>query len=144
MLYDMIPDRVEKFILFPYLIKLFKACDSNEGYWSFLQKVRPWFVYENGIVDSSNITNITISSFLYGFIVSRYKIRHDIDEYPEELPYYDEFVEDRFVEIKREDGKTVVVNEESTAASKIEDPEYVGWTLSVKVNDLLSNKEQYQ
>ena len=144
MLYDMIPDRVEKFILFPYLIKLFKACDSNEGYWSFLQKVRPWFVYENGIVDSSNITNITISSFLYGFIVSRYKIRHDIDEYPEELPYYDGFVEDRFVEIKREDGKTVVVNEESTAASKIEDPEYVGWTLSVKVNDLLSNKEQYQ
>jgi len=36
MLYDMIPEKVDRHIFLPFLERLWKRCDESRGYWTFL------------------------------------------------------------------------------------------------------------
>lgn len=47
MLYDMITEKVEEYILLPYLTALFDKCDKGDGYWTFLETVYPKIIYSS-------------------------------------------------------------------------------------------------
>ena len=94
MLYDMKTKKVERFILRPYLDALFQKCDSEHGYWTFLDKTYGYIGMESGNVSEWAINEP--QSFLYNFIAEQYDIgesNSDIDE----APYDDSFVENCFV-----------------------------------------------
>lgn len=147
MLYDMISDRVEKFILLPYLTDLYHECDTNDGFWTFMQKIYPWYRYEVGEVDGYSIT--TSSSFLYSFIVSHFKLEHRMIGFRRNMPFYEEFVVDRFAEVTIEDDEgnretTVVDIDALSSGIRSSDPDIVGWSLSVDVSEVWSNPEDYK
>ena len=51
MLYDMIPEKVERYIFLPFLQELIETCeksDENEAYWIFLEEQYPVIYYEEG------------------------------------------------------------------------------------------------
>jgi len=147
MLYEMITDRVEKFILLPYLKNLFEECDKNDGFWTFMQLVRPWFRYEQG--DTEGGYSITTSpSFLYSFIIARYGAEHRMRGFSDRMPFYEEFVVERYVEVevRDEDGtrEWSVMDLDAVPSLKDKDPEIVGWSLSVDVADVWSNPDDYK
>ena len=71
MLYDMIPERVERHIFLPYLKKLLSDCEKLgelEGYWEFLERQYGTLIYNEGITGESFKTKA--KSFLYKVIVN--------------------------------------------------------------------------
>lgn len=70
MLYDMIPKRIERFILLPYLKKLLKKCDTENGYWTFLELIYPSFsLFENSASKSVSPACSTICDFVLHYII---------------------------------------------------------------------------
>ncbi len=70
MLYDMIPEKVERYIFLPFLEKLFTTCDSvgkDGAYWKFLEEQYPAIYYESGNTGDSYFNEA--QSFLYQTIV---------------------------------------------------------------------------
>ena len=66
MLYEMIPEKVEKFIFMPFLEKLFKG-DGIDAYWDFLEKTYDELFYEEG--DVGDLCRNEPRSFLYSKII---------------------------------------------------------------------------
>jgi len=107
MMYDMIPDKVERFIFLPFLDKLLTGYSQKgeEEYWEFLEDQYPYLNYEEGEIGDSYL--LSPQSFLYKTI-TRFKnmdYAFDIDsvEWPSQiynLPtqnwvrVYSEFAED--------------------------------------------------
>ena len=146
MLYEMISERVEKFILLPYLTELFRKCDTEDGYWTFLRTVRPRFKYYVGEVDCYSQTSTP--SFLYGFIIDHFKFARDIIDFRGNMPFYKDLVSDEFVEVEIADGegyrgKSCVSVESFSPAYRDKLPPVVGWELSVKVKYLSDKSEKY-
>lgn len=70
MLYDMVPERIENFVFFPFLQRKFTMWnDSNpdETYWNFLEDQYPTIYYEKGFY-TAEVSNEP-QSFLYKFII---------------------------------------------------------------------------
>ena len=146
MLYDMISDRVEKFILLPYLTDLFDDCDKNEGFWTFMKRVRPYFNYELGDTEGYSSTNSP--SFLYNFIITHFRLEHRMVNFYDDMPFYEEFVTDRYAEytITDDDGyysKTLVDVDTIPDSDKDDEIDIVGWTLSVDVAEVFEHKDYY-
>lgn len=89
MLYDMIPTKIDRYVFLPFLKKLWKECDANNGYWTFLyemystiyaQEGQPGECYEN-----------EPESYLYNFIVNETLHRHNGELYnlkwPDDIDY---------------------------------------------------------
>lgn len=90
MLYDMIPEKIERFIFLPYLEKKFsKWQDSNpeEVYWNYLDDIYSSICIEQGMTDCDSCSEP--ESFLYQFIVQAKKIESKIDindlKWPQEV-----------------------------------------------------------
>lgn len=66
MLYEMIPEKVERFIFMPFLEKLFKG-DGIDAYWDFLEKTYDQLFYEEG--DVGDLCRNEPRSFLYSKII---------------------------------------------------------------------------
>jgi hypothetical protein len=47
MLYDMVTEKVEEYILFPFLSKLFEKCEQCNGYWTFPEEMYPQITYSS-------------------------------------------------------------------------------------------------
>lgn len=64
MLYDMITEKVEEFIILPFLIKLFGESEDVDGYWTFLEAMYPNIIYSSD--DEYRFSNLVIAprSFL--------------------------------------------------------------------------------
>lgn len=84
MLYDMIPDRIDRYVFLPFLKDLWKKCDADNGYWTFLyemysriyaQEDEPGECYENDP-----------ESYLYNFIVNETLHRHNGELYNVQWP----------------------------------------------------------
>ena len=88
MLYDMIPMKVEQFILLPFLEKLISDCENEDGYPYFLKKMYSTIYYEEGDVDEIRVN--TTYSYIYEFIV-----RHILGLKPAE---YDFDLESDFID----------------------------------------------
>lgn len=66
MLYEMIPEKVERFIFMPFLEKIFKG-DGIDAYWDFLEKTYDELFYEEGSV--GDLCRNEPRSFLYSKII---------------------------------------------------------------------------
>ena len=143
MLYDMIPDHVEEYILLPYLTNFFKKCDAEEGYWTYLKENYDYISYDIGVVNGSEIN--APSSFLMQFVTKQLPNKTD---YNSELPFYSEFVITKYVEIefKRGKGRAEIVDEEFAAS--IEDEAEIinddmGYNLSADIEMILGDRDNY-
>ena len=69
MLYDMIPEKIERFIFLPFLEKLLSACleKAHDSYWVFLDKIYPILYHEEGNTGISYCNES--NSFLYNTII---------------------------------------------------------------------------
>ena len=75
MLYDMIPEKVERYIFLPYLSQLFDECQAtgkDEEYWEFLERQYPYLCYERGEVGESYSNEP--DSFIYKFLIKAKKL----------------------------------------------------------------------
>lgn len=168
MLYDMIPEKVERYIFLPYLKQLIDECRSagpDEEYWAFLEKQYPYLYHEKGEVGESNYNEP--ESFIYKFLVDAKGLdlyeAVDLMEWPEqiaELPtriwvsVYREFLEseafERFPvpEAIPEDmlnDKDVVYEDQLPYqyASYFGDPEPVGFTTEIEIFELRKRASHY-
>ena len=107
MMYDMIPDKIERFIFLPFLKKIISEYSQNgkDEYWEFLEDQYPYINYEEGEI--GDIYLLSPQSFLYKTIVRfkglDYSYRIDSVKWPSQiydLPtqnwvrVYSEFAED--------------------------------------------------
>ena len=89
MLYDMIPEKIERFVFLPYLEKLFVECSQNgtDEYWEFLEKQYPYLTYDEGNTGESFINES--KSFLYRCIIREKHLEtvSDLEDYewPEQI-----------------------------------------------------------
>lgn len=111
MLYDMIPEKIERFIFLPFLQQLISAYSEKgeDEYWEFLENQYPVIYHEEGDVGESYLTEA--QSFLYRTIVKYREIdyAYDLDavKWPNQIynlptqnwvKAYSEFVDDEAFE----------------------------------------------
>ena len=149
MLYDMIPERVEEYIFRPYLEELFKKCDEEDGYWTFLKELYPTIYYDNGEVDDSSDNEP--NSYIYDFIISEKHI-HGYTELAN-FPFCEEFVSREYVYLDEDwnDPEGVysggLIDKEDVSLDYIYeygDPDTVGWNLEFDVDRVLDEPEKYE
>lgn len=96
MLYDMIPERLDRYVFLPKLQSLWQKCDLEDGYWTFLEEIYPAIYHHEGNVENYYITEP--ESFLYNFIANETINQHngELDDikWPEVIHCYthDEWV----------------------------------------------------
>lgn len=89
MMYDMIPDKIERFIFLPFLEKLINAYIDNgeDEYWEFLENQYPYINYEEGEIGDSYL--LSPQSFLYKTIIKIKDIDYSFDidsvEWPSQI-----------------------------------------------------------
>lgn len=84
MLYDMIPEKIERYIFLPFLDNLIAECakkGSDEEYWEFLERIYPVLYYEEG--NTGETYSNEADSFLYQSIIKYKGIAavSDLDDY---------------------------------------------------------------
>jgi len=90
LLYEMIPEKIDRFILLPYLTALWENCDRKQGYWTYLEQVYP-VLYSAG-TDSALFFETYPIPFFYDFITRKTQLRFtgEIDrmEWPASADHY--------------------------------------------------------
>jgi len=79
MLYDMVPDPIDKYIFLPFLQNLWTKCDSEGGYWTFLEEMYPIIYSQEG--QPGELCENDPQSYLYNFIVNETLSRHNGELY---------------------------------------------------------------
>ena len=142
MLYDMIPDKVEEYIFLPFLTELYQLCDSEEGYWTFLEIMYPTLNYEKG--DTNDFILNTPQSYLFAFIKALNN-QHLVDcNY---FPHYDELVTTEYVYVYDEDENTNLVDAavvDWAYKNEYGTPEVVGWIYEFDVETVRKNPAKYK
>ena len=89
MLYDMIPNRINRYVFIPFLNKLWKKCDEGNGYWTFLMKMYPVIYAQKG--SPGDVYEHDPASYLYNFIVNESLNRHNGElhkiQWPDSVDY---------------------------------------------------------
>ena len=140
MLYDMIPDKVDEYIILPYLTDLFSRCDEYDGYWTYLENIYGTITYNEGDVPGPAETYPR--SFLFRFIVMFHHLHRPI--YKAHLEFYEEFITDEFVYVGiGEDDRELLSKSdlEEEFLRRHQDPDVVGWTLQFNVRDVVSDED---
>ncbi|MFY9549028.1 NACHT domain-containing protein [Miniphocaeibacter sp.] len=142
MLYDMISAKVEEYIFLPLLDDLYKKCDKEDGYWTFLETLYLYLSYEKGE------TNVSISndpqSYLYEFI-SLLNDNESVDYL--DLPHYEQLVVEEYVYLVTEDGREELVNSTDVSweyEKEYGEPDTVGWLFEIDIDDILRKPEEYK
>ena len=156
MLYDMISQRIDRFIFAPYLKLTWEMCDAKEGYWTFLR-----YMYHTIYSHSGNVEEwheVSPTDYFYDFIVNENKIRYngqldDLDWPKEADSFKKEFVriwvEESMVHGIKESPRIVDINSyefNSYVATKEDDyePDYCGVMWKFEVEEILDNRSRYQ
>jgi hypothetical protein len=90
MLYDIMQDKVEAFIIVPFLERLIEKCDAGDGYWTFLETLYPTITYEVNTADSHS--DMDSNSFIFGFIYNLTDIMYGEGYGTGDLPYHESLV----------------------------------------------------
>ena len=148
LLYCMIPQKVEKIIILPFLQRLFKKCDHNEGFITFLGEM--FEIIEYSTPHKHGYTDYYSSSPLYNFIfeLTHLEFFHEINE----LPHEDDFVYDKWVRLDESyvtehnllDNIMLKGNIPSDYIEKYGNPEIVGNYYVIEVSRLLANRSKYK
>ena len=148
MLYDMIPHKVEEYIFLPYLRDLFKKCDKNNGYWTFLSELYPEIFYERENAGEWGVNEPV--SFTYNFICSLLKLE-DLHEFSN-LPHVEDFVTTEWVYVDTAYAARHNIRDRHVRLSEVygydEDVygelEIVGWNYDVDMDKVLSHQDKYR
>jgi hypothetical protein len=149
MFYDMIPEKVEEYIFTPFLNNLFKQCDEEDNYWTFLKIIYPTIGYESGETNDSFLNGP--ASFIYNFIIQKENIHGYVDS--KDFPFYDEFITTEYVYLDEDwhspDGEDTndLINKEEVSSNYIlqyGEPETVGWNLEFDMETILDDPEKYK
>lgn len=142
MLYKMIPNKVEEYIVLPLLDELYKKCDKEEGYWTFLESLYPYLSYEKGE------TNILIldepQSYLYEFIKN---LNDSKSVNYLNLPHYEKLVVEEYIYLITEDGREELFNAEDVSweyENAYGDPDVVGWLFEIDIEYIRMKAEEYK
>lgn len=169
MLYDMIPQKIERFIFLPFLEKLIsgfeKEGEGEREYWEFLKTIYPVLYFEEGDVGVSYL-NIA-SSFLYRFIIydKNLDVVSELDycEWPSEIyelptrnwvnAYSNFLVDEAYDRFPDYDSiphslllSTELVEEDelpSLYSDYFGDPKVEGMTIDIEISELIEEPEQY-
>ena len=151
MLYEMIPEKVEEFIIIPYIESLQEYGSDDDNYIEFLQSI--YINYEFGIGDGPDCDNIPCS-FIYNFIVNKYELG-EYGGYGEILTELsNDFLQEEYYVINmnynsRAEDEDIRIVDKSDIPADYErimgEPEVAGWIYSVDFSVLFnpSNKEKY-
>ena len=133
MLYDMIPEKIEEYVFIPYLKRLFEECDSQKGYWTFLEMMYPQIEFTFG--DTEVEAEVAPSSFIYEFIRLSYL---DAEYDFESLPKDNSFIHERYVRVYDSDSDDETLMEIGEVPSGDYDvSEEVGWLYVIDIGKLL-------
>ena len=79
MMYDMIPDKIERFIFLPFLEKIISEYSQKgeDEYWEFLEDQYPYINYEEGEIGDTYL--LSPHSFLYETIIKFKRLGHSYD-----------------------------------------------------------------
>ncbi|MBK5898037.1 NACHT domain-containing protein [Catonella massiliensis] len=167
MLYDMIPEKVERFVFLPFLEHLLGSFEK-EGmgeYWEFLEKLYPFIYF--GEVTSDELYFNTANSFLYRFIIKEKQLAIEFEPYNYDWPNdvynfvdkvwvdaYIEFLDDEAYErfpdcksIPKDLLRYTTLVEESELPHLYFDyfgkPNVEGVTIGINIKKLRENSKQY-
>lgn len=142
MLYDMIPAKVEEYIFIPFLNRLFKDCENEEGYWTFLSIMYPRIEYEKGETDG--YTETAPVSYLYEFI--RKQFFNEIYNF-DSLPMVESFVKESYAYIQSDSEEQVIVNVNDIPSGYEQEfgrPDDVGWIIEIDIDKIKARKYHYK
>ncbi len=145
MLYDMIPEKIKKYVFLPTLEKIIKKCDADNGYWTFLSWMYGEIPYTIGPTNMDAICDPR--SFLYRFIAQKIGFYHDVLEDVLIPNPSDDFLEGEFclVECKNEKGEEMY--EVIDAIDRINYDEDLivdsGRYYQISIDELIDNPESY-
>lgn len=158
MLYDMIPDKIDRFIFLPFLQNLWAECDAKDGYWTYLEKMFSTIYAEAG--DPGQVFENEADSYLYDFFLHITGIRSSGELYNLDWPDSIKYCEtDEWVSVPRTyvsgTGETVTRYEtmtfrewEDTERNIFETdeevPEIEGASIKIDISEIRSNPTQYQ
>ncbi len=144
MLYDMVTEKVEEYILLPFLTTLFDKCKKSDGYWTFLEEMYPQITYSSDdeyrfsrrfLEPRSFIFSaiLAISEFNRGGIVTGTTLA--------ELPYYEDLVIERTPRLRQETifnrhGEVIDVEE-------VEDKD-AGYICQFSIADIRKHQEDFK
>lgn len=148
MLYDMIPEKIDEYVFEPFLQKLFKECDQDEGYWTFLQKMYPVLYYENG--ETNGTTDNEPDSFLYNFIINAKLLYRVLEN--DDLPQDERFLTNEWVYLDEDYHDPDIDTNELMELDEVSydytnqfgEPEVVGRSYELNIDTVLSDPDAYQ
>lgn len=154
MLYDMIPNRIDRYIFLPYLTKLWEECDANDGYWTFLEKMYPTIYAQEGEVGDNYVNDSDY--FLYEYI-ALISCHHHGELYslkwPSDIDYFDrtEWTSIRTQEYMRNGQRYVSTEVVEFDSVDVDDdyideygePEVEGVSWEIDVSDLRRQAQLY-
>ncbi len=153
MLYDMIPDRIDRYIFLPFLKDLWAKCDAGNGYWTFLEEMYPTIFAQEG--ETGDFYENDPESNLFNFFVNETLHRHNGELYNlkwpdaidycgrkewcsiEKNPRYVNGVQYCFTEIVEFD------NVSSEYIDMYGEPEIDGVSWEIQISDLLSRPDRF-
>jgi len=154
MLYDMIPDRIDRYIFLPYLNDLWARCDANNGYWSFLEEMYPTIFAQEG--EPGEFYENDPESYLYNFIVNETLHRHNGELYNVKWPDVIDYCNRKeWVSILKErvlaDGEIRYFSE-TMELDDVDDeyiyengePDLEGVSWEVEISELLKRPDRFQ
>ena len=143
MLYDMIPEHIEEYVLLPYLDELFKKCQGEYGYYAYLNEVYGGRVAYNTGCPNGEFTNEP-DSYLMRFILNIIPYKNNVNY---ELPYYEEFVVIHYVDIINAKGEYETVEEDTLNHDRYHFTiidENAGDNLEFDLDSILEDPEYYK
>lgn len=146
MLYDMIPEKVERHIFPPFLKNLIEQCDAENGYWTFLDEMYPEIYNEHGSTPDCYENEAT--SFLYNFIIDEFDLSHtfDLDNLDWPLQVLGSIDVKEWVQVdyysEDEDGReivrsSIVLSDDPEVALYDGDPEVCGTSFSFEPGHII-------
>lgn len=168
MLYDMIPEKVERYIFLPYLETLINKCNEvgkDDEYWEFLENQYLVLYYQEGETEDTYFTEP--QSFIYQAILDANLLNtfHDLDELPwpeqiyemptrDSVSAYEYFLDsDAYTEINDVESideklleNTIIVFEDTLPHQYISlfgSPKSTGTTIEIEIYKLRKQASKY-
>ena len=156
MLYDMIPQKIDRFVFVPYLKDLWDRCDSGNGYWTFLKLMYP--IIFSYVGDTEEWCENTPEEYFYDFIINENLIRENGQLDDLDWPMCADIFKKDYATIwedisegsgTRRRSKTVDVNsyefdEYERAQGDYYEPDYCGQSWEIEIENILKAPDKYQ
>ena len=154
MMYDMIPERIDRFIFLPFLKALWEKCDENNGYWTFLDEMYPIIYAQSG--QCMDAAENDPQSNIYNFIINEFLVRKNGQLYDVEWPHDIRCCKEEqwvSISIPRKDaaGRTIYYSDTVTL-DKVSDeyieengePEVEGYSWEIDTNDVFTDEDRFK